>query len=583
MKYIKYSSIFLLLILMMTSCREDSSDLIAEVTEGPVPVIKIEASFNGQVIDYNEEPLKDVSISLGQQTSQTDENGYFEISGLANQNGAFIKADKSGYWEAYGNVLPSKEGTAFVKFKLKERTVSGIINTSQDQVVTLDNDSEISFKANSIVDKNGQSYSGNVSVFADYIDPTAEDFSLQMPGDLNALTLESEERILLSFGMMNVELESDSGEELNVNAPTGLKFDIPESLGSTAPQEIPLWYYDDSTGLWMEEGSAILVDGYYQGEVSHFTLWNCDVPMPHVLLTGNVTARGPLSNSQVFVTWVAEGQTVSTFADENGDFSGKVPADAVLIVKMFDDCNKLIYEQEIGPLTEDFFLQIIIDTQLTDVFSVSGTLTCEGAPVSEGYVFIQPNGSSYQLFAQTDENGEFSLESLVCDAETFTITATDINSGQQGEPQSYSIGEDVMIGEIEACGVELQYLVEVNVDGGPSYIIPNPTLVMDPSGIDSLGLIYELSYEHVFTSEDKVIVNITVVDWNNDINNPLYGFATSYDIFGNPGDSYSPIQGQLNFVDYGPYVELVLQNSSLTNVVNGESAMGSYFIRALKQ
>jgi hypothetical protein len=582
MKYIKYSSIFLLLILLVTSCREDSSDLIAEVTEGPVPVIKIEASFNGQVIDYNEEPLAAVTISLGQESTQTDDNGYFELSGLANQNGAFIKATKSGYWEAYGNVLPSKDGTAFVKFKLKERTVSGIINTGQDQIVSLDNDSEISFKANSIVDKNGQSYSGNVNVYAEYIDPTAADFSLQMPGDLNAITLETEERILLSYGMLNVELESDSGQELNVNQPTGLKFNVPESLGSTAPQELPLWYYDDQTGLWMEEGSAILVNGYYEGEVSHFTLWNCDVPMPHVLLTGNVAARGPLANTQIYVTWVEEGQTLSTFADENGDFSGKVPANAILVVKMFDDCNNLIYEEEIGPLTEDFFLQIIIDPEVIDVFTVSGTLLCEGSPVSEGYVVIQPDGASYQLFAQTDENGDFSLESLVCDAETFTVIATDINSGEQGEPQSYTIADEVMIGDVEACGIELQYLVEVNVDGG-SYVIPDPTLIVDQSGQDSLGYVYEFRYDHVFTPDDKVTINLTVIDWNNNPNDPLYGFAYSFEIFGNPGDSYVPIEGQISLVDYGAYVELYFQDTELSNVLGNDFGFGSYFIRALKQ
>jgi hypothetical protein len=55
-----------------------------------------------------------------------------------------------------------------------------------------------------------------------------------------------------------------------------LRFTIPSSLRSTAPATIPLWSVDETTGLWKQEGSATKGTDYYEGDVSHFSFWNCD-------------------------------------------------------------------------------------------------------------------------------------------------------------------------------------------------------------------------------------------------------------------------------------------------------------------
>jgi hypothetical protein len=69
------------------------------------------------------------------------------------------------------------------------------------------------------------------------------------------------------------ELATDETAEVCMKAPTGLNID----------DTIPLWYYDEETGLWKEEGQGTVEDrdGQLQicGEVSHFSWWNYDQPI----------------------------------------------------------------------------------------------------------------------------------------------------------------------------------------------------------------------------------------------------------------------------------------------------------------
>ena len=57
---------------------------------------------------------------------------------------------------------------------------------------------------------------------------------------------------------------------------------------STAPATIPLWSFNETTGIWQEEGSATKVRNAYVGNVSHFSWWNCDLQSPQAILKVNV-------------------------------------------------------------------------------------------------------------------------------------------------------------------------------------------------------------------------------------------------------------------------------------------------------
>jgi len=49
-------------------------------------------------------------------------------------------------------------------------------------------------------------------------------------------------------------------------------------LSAAPPTSIPLWYFNESNGLWKQDGTATKTGNTYVGEVSHFSWWNCDLP-----------------------------------------------------------------------------------------------------------------------------------------------------------------------------------------------------------------------------------------------------------------------------------------------------------------
>ena len=62
--------------------------------------------------------------------------------------------------------------------------------------------------------------------------------------------------------------------------------------GTPLPLSIPLYYLDDTTGLWVQQGTASLQGSapsqYYEGSVSHFSTWNADKPLNTVYINGCV-------------------------------------------------------------------------------------------------------------------------------------------------------------------------------------------------------------------------------------------------------------------------------------------------------
>ena len=103
-----------------------------------------------------------------------------------------------------------------------------------------------------------------------------------------------------TYGMLSVNLFSPAGEQLNINPdfPATLTFPVDVSTPN-APTEIPLWYFDEAVGYWKEQGIATKVGNQYIAEVTHFTWWNCDLPLDYVTVCFTVNGSITLSNHKI--------------------------------------------------------------------------------------------------------------------------------------------------------------------------------------------------------------------------------------------------------------------------------------------
>jgi len=512
-----------LLLCLITSCRKDIDETTI-VTEVPLPIITIEARFNGFVSDHEGNELENAAVWLGSNFVMTDKNGYFDISGKVNGNGSFIRVEADGFFDGYANVLPSKEEVKQVRFSLLERNLLERFSANSNQLVQIQNNTTVELTANSYVDESGIQYEGEVNLYASYLDPTAANFDELLPGDLSALSTNGEEVILQSFGMVHIELEGANGQKLNINQPAKISVDVPPSLSSQAPDNIPLWYFDDINGIWIEEGMASLIGNHYEGEVNHFTLWNCDVPNTFVELEGTINTFDAQSKAiaseagiRVCVTWIEMNQTICTLTDAMGNFSGKVPDNADLKIDIYSRCGQIIFSDEIGPYTSN--TKETFDVTLDDEFvTLTGSiLDCDGAPVNSGYAtFTFDNG--FKVYTNSDENGQFNTTINKCSANQVDIEVVDINESTFSTLLSRNLDmTNIDLGELAACENEIVNVVQFLSDEENYFFsdvkVDIDFIFLEPEQKDS-SISYIFTYKDIVTSESytEYVLNLVFID-----------------------------------------------------------------------
>jgi len=342
--------------------------------------------------------------------------------------------------------------------------------SSEGGMITIDGQSTVNMPANGIKQSNGDLYTGQVNVYAQWLDPADLSTLAEMPGDLRAVDSQSEIMQLATYGMLAIELESPDGQALNLadGNTAELTFDLPTSMGDATPATIPLWYFDETTGYWIEEGEATLVNGTYVGEVSHFSFWNCDVPYPLVNASGTiVNADGQgLDNILVEIQLASGISSGYTYTDNRGFYTGKIPKDEALIINVYNNCNQLVYTSTIGPFSADVIIQPIVIDESENIVTFSGTLLdCNGMAVTDGYVGIEFNGLNQYISVESD--GTFTSSVDICnDAGTIVATGYNFEDLQQSNPTQLMIdGESSLdLGTLTTCE-DLESYFYYEIDG----------------------------------------------------------------------------------------------------------------------
>lgn len=437
-------------------------------TNTPSPVT---SAIQGNVMDENGKPAVGVSINVGNSSVTTDSKGYFRIDDAQlDKNASLVTAVKAGYFKAYRS-FSATTGVNQVMIQLIKKTSAGVITSDAGGQVSLPNGSVISLPANGIV-RSGSAYTGNVNVFASYIDPVAADIGQRMPGSFIANDKNNNRVTLSSYGMLAVELESPTGEKLQMaNGSTAtLKIPVPASIQSSAPSTIPLWYLDEQTGIWKEEGTAVKNGNAYMGTVKHFSYWNADVSVPTVGFTATLQTPGgkPLAFTYVRIR-AASGYygTSHGLTDSLGQVSGYIPSNMNLIMEVMNSCNGIAYSQNIGPFTSAANLGTITVSNTVSMVTVSGRLVnCSNVAVTNGHALI--NFSGILRNAQVNSAGEFSVSFLICSGAPATceVTGYDRTAQQQGVVTNVAVTSPVTnAGTISACGTSTVQYIDYTLDG----------------------------------------------------------------------------------------------------------------------
>ncbi len=498
----RYILTTLVAVLFFASCQKTT-----DIIENPTPPVvtptppdlttKVNSSISGFVTDENELPVKNANVSVGTSTSITDKYGYFEIKNVqVVQNAAMVTITKTGYFKGIKTYIATAGKAAFFRIKLIPKTTSGTVNGTSGGTVTLASNLSILFPASAFVNAStNAAYTGTVSVSAFKIDPTSADLDRIMPGDLRGLNTDGNLQILTSYGMAAVELTGAGGELLQI--ATGKKatmtMPIPTTIIASAPATIPLWYFNETNGLWKQEGSATKIGNNYVGDVSHFSFWNYDVPANYVQFNCTVvnSAGLPIPNVQVKISQVSNPNSAGYgYTDSAGYVGGAVPNNSTLLLQVFgsNNCNVASYSQTFNTTNVNISLGVITISTATSLSVISGTVTnCSNAPVTNGFIIIQ-NGYVFSRHALS-ATGTYAINRLVCGAapNNVTLIGEDITAAQQSNPAVYpTVAGNNTIPTIQACGVSIQQFFNYTINGTPyNFSVPGDSLTLSGAGTNT--------------------------------------------------------------------------------------------------
>ena len=448
-------------------------------SDDPPPDKVITASLEGRVLDESGVPVSGAIATSGTATATTDVNGVFRFGSIQiSERFGFVKVVKPGYFTGSRTIVTNPGVLNFVRIDLIPRALAGDFSAAAGGNVAGPAGSTVAFAGNSVVIAAGNTaYSGNVHVYAAYLDPTDENIGKYMPGDLRGITADNKETGLQSFGMMAVELEGDGGERLQV-APgkkAMVTMAIPASLQASAPASIPLWYFNDSTGKWMEEGRAERIGNKYVGEVGHFSFWNCDLPIGLVNFKVRLKDQHGDPLAYTWVQFVSENNgTRGGYTDSSGYAQGQIPKGGTLLFQVLGSCKTVIFGESVGPVLADQDLGTLTVTLASPALTLIGSVVnCAGDAVTNGYVNAFIDGLTYRAAL---ENGHFVLPVPRCSssAADVKLRAVDNATAQQGGISTVSVSTGTIdVGELKACGGNADQFMKFTLNG-QSYAMLSP-------------------------------------------------------------------------------------------------------------
>lgn len=464
---------FAALVLIALSCNKDASPAGPTNTNpnNIPPDAVVTASLQGRVVDENGTPVQGAAVTSGTANTTTDVNGIFTFTGISmSSRFGYVKVSKSGYYTGSRSIITGPGASNYVTIQLTPRAETGTFSGAMGGSVAIAAGDTAAFSGSSVVNASTNAvYTGTVHVFATYLDPTDPHLAKYMPGDLRGIGTDGNETALQSFGMLLVELQDDAGNKLQLagDHTATLTWAIPASLQAAAPATIPLWYFNDTTGRWIEQGSAIRTGNSYVGTVSHFTYWNCDQAASTVNFKVHVKDQfgNPVAYAAVQFQADDWGFRVG-YTDSSGFAQGLIPKGQSLVMQVVTECGMTLGGINVGPALADQDLGTVTINVLKSELTITGTVVdCSNDPVDSGYVDVGVDGLDYRAAVTA---GAFRLPINRCYNSTvaITLTAYDFKAQQSGAASSVNASTGSLdAGQLSACGNSLTQFINVTVNG----------------------------------------------------------------------------------------------------------------------
>jgi hypothetical protein len=494
---------------VLTAC---SGDDASPVAPPPPPPPSSNGSITGRVIASDGSggvPNAVIEVGAVQTTSGAD--GSYTLSVPAGDR-TVVRAGANGFAENIRIARVVAGQSTSLTVRLVKVGVTQTMGVASGGTIAVPNSAaQVVIPANGLISQAGGSPAANVGVSVTPI--AVATTTSDMPGDFSA-TSGGGIAQLQSFGAMLIDVRDSNNVRYGLAPGSTSTIRIPVSTRSAnVPTTIPLFYFDDSTGRWVQDGEATLAgtgsDRYYQGTVSRLSYWNADLVTETIFVNGCVKtpAGQPAGNALVESDGIDYSGFSQVYAGSDGSFrlpiqkSGKATVTALVGTQLTNTVSA-------GPSATD----IALDSCLVTTTSAGGfniKLTWGASPSDLDSHLLTPNGNEVDF---TDKGSLTALPFAkldVDDVDSFGPEVVTISQLMQGKYQylvhnfSSVPGNDVT-GNPNIPGriTDSPARVELTRNGSTTLFAPTP------------GEGNNLYYWHVFDIVVDAQCNVTVTPVN---------------------------------------------------------------------
>lgn len=422
---------FALLLLVFTGCREEG-DLVTTTTGSIPPPTIITATVTTVVINTSGDPVSDVSITgLGVAGTQNPDGSISIDASQLSTDGTVVTVTSPGHWPERRVLMPAGDGEFRETFVMEPKVKAGDIDPSSGGIIQIAENFSVELPANTVVTKeDGTPYDGVVEVYVNHDAPESQEEMLNSMGNALAQMPDGSMAALESYGMMDIALESPSGESLTLDEATPAEVRMPIEAGTEmrGPDQVPFWILDPA-GFWLPAGFASLAPGCYVVYITSSGTCNVDVPHPVTRLCGRFVDAGgfPLTHSPFSVQVVGGMYCGASRIDCDGEFCINVAAGVPLAIIVTDPCTEeqtIIAIDSIPQNTLSNVGDIVVDLSNTAFYA--NVTDCSGAGLpnialteiwANGY-----GGNNGEYFAPRAD-GETVVSLVNCDEDQVLVQA----------------------------------------------------------------------------------------------------------------------------------------------------------------
>lgn len=308
-------------------------------------------SIMGWIKNISENPIGYASIELLDTAFKvySDPSGLYTINDVP--DGTYtLFVSKEGYVNysiqiELGSVKPLTVNVTLIQ----EKFVDTLSNSELGGMVADEVGNGINFPPNSLFTGSGEPVIGDVDVYITPLDLTNPGEIKAFPGGFQALaqTKDGEQFVSLeSFALADFTIKQN-GEELVLNTaakqnnPAEISLALPDNTPLTNGQEVPLWYFDEEQGIWIQAGTGTVVEEggkkYYTAQIQHLSWWNCDAPITDkTCITGVVKndEGDPVAGAVVNAIGVSYNGITTGYTDSAGLFCVNVKGNSTVKVEV---------------------------------------------------------------------------------------------------------------------------------------------------------------------------------------------------------------------------------------------------------